>query len=73
MKEIQLIAEDRTTEGKGSARQTRMKGLVPAIIYGPDFKPKTISGWFASTLAFLLIKKFLVEIYLNSPNAQFAF
>jgi large subunit ribosomal protein L25 len=34
-----LVAEARSTIGKGAARQLRAKGLVPAIYYGPGHEP----------------------------------
>lgn len=39
MKEVTLEAVIRTESGKGSARQTRREGRIPAITYGPDTKP----------------------------------
>jgi large subunit ribosomal protein L25 len=34
-----LVAEARSTVGKGAARQLRAKGLVPAVYYGPGHEP----------------------------------
>lgn len=34
-----LVAEARSTIGKGAARQLRAKGLVPAVYYGPGHEP----------------------------------
>ena len=39
MKEVTLEAVVRTDSGKGSARQTRRDGRIPAITYGPDSTP----------------------------------
>lgn len=36
MEAIELKATLRTTSGKGPARQSRIRGQVPAVLYGPD-------------------------------------
>ncbi len=36
MKEVTLEASLRKTTGKGSARQSRMAGNIPAVVYGPE-------------------------------------
>jgi large subunit ribosomal protein L25 len=38
-----LKAEVRTESGKGPARQLRMKGLIPAVFYGPGKSPKNLT------------------------------
>ncbi|MGF1469435.1 MAG: 50S ribosomal protein L25 [Sandaracinaceae bacterium] len=38
-----LTAEVRGTRGKGPARQLRMRGLIPAIIYGPDVESTALT------------------------------
>ena len=38
-----LKAEVRTLSGKGPARQLRMKGLIPAVFYGPGKTPQNIT------------------------------
>ena len=38
-----LKAEVRTESGKGPARQLRMKGLIPAVFYGPGKKPESLT------------------------------
>ena len=43
MKEITLDAEVREANGKGPARQNRMSGNIPAVVYGPEIEPKSIS------------------------------
>ncbi len=43
MKEILIKAEARERVGKGSARQTRMIGNIPAVVYGPEFDSKPIT------------------------------
>lgn len=43
MEKQTLPAEVRTTRGKGPARQLRMKGLIPAVLYGPGGETETIS------------------------------
>ncbi len=40
---IELIAELRSDQGKGASRRLRKAGLVPAIIYGGDAEPVSIS------------------------------
>ena len=43
MKEVSIVANPRTKVGKGSARQTRMAGHIPAVVYGPEIDPVPIS------------------------------
>jgi large subunit ribosomal protein L25 len=38
-----LQAEVRETSGKGPARQLRMRGLIPAIFYGPGTEPQKLA------------------------------
>jgi large subunit ribosomal protein L25 len=38
-----LKAEVRHGSGKGPARQLRMRGLIPAVFYGPDKKPMNLT------------------------------
>ncbi|MCA9601288.1 MAG: 50S ribosomal protein L25 [Polyangiales bacterium] len=38
-----LSAEVRTGGGKGPSRQLRMRGLIPAVFYGPEVEPQSIS------------------------------
>ncbi len=38
-----LKAEVRELSGKGPARQLRMKGLIPAVFYGPGKTPRNLS------------------------------
>lgn len=38
-----LKAEVRTSGGKGPARQLRMKGLIPAVFYGPGKSPASLT------------------------------
>jgi large subunit ribosomal protein L25 len=40
---IELNAEPRTDLGKGASRRLRKSGLVPAIIYGGDAEPSSIT------------------------------
>ncbi len=39
MREVVLPATARTTTGKSDLRQIREKGLIPAVVYGPERKP----------------------------------
>ncbi|MGE0787751.1 MAG: 50S ribosomal protein L25 [Sandaracinaceae bacterium] len=43
MEAVALSAEVRETRGKGPARQLRMRGLIPAVLYGPGREPKPLS------------------------------
>jgi large subunit ribosomal protein L25 len=40
---IQLKAEPRADSGKGASRRLRRSGLVPAVVYGGDGDPQSIS------------------------------
>ncbi|MEE8365429.1 MAG: 50S ribosomal protein L25/general stress protein Ctc [Gammaproteobacteria bacterium] len=40
---IQLNAEPRADSGKGASRRLRLTGMVPAIVYGGDSDPTSIS------------------------------
>jgi large subunit ribosomal protein L25 len=40
---VSLAAERRDSNGKGPARQLRMTGRVPAVIYGPGREPESVS------------------------------
>ncbi|HKK20677.1 MAG TPA: 50S ribosomal protein L25 [candidate division Zixibacteria bacterium] len=42
MKEVVLPAAARTTTGKSDLRQIREKGLIPAVIYGPERDPLSV-------------------------------
>ncbi len=42
MEAVTLQAEVRETRGKGPARQLRMRGLIPAVFYGPGAEPVTL-------------------------------
>src|SRR6185503_18565178 len=43
MEPLALPTEPRTQTGKGAARQLRMKGLAPAVFYGPGVPPVSLS------------------------------
>lgn len=43
MEKQTLKAEVRTQSGKGPARQLRMKGLIPAVFYGPGKEPQNLT------------------------------
>lgn len=40
---VQLSAERRTADGKGAARQLRLAGRIPAVIYGHGRDPESLS------------------------------
>ena len=42
MEKQTLKAEVRTGSGKGPARQLRMRGLIPAVFYGPNKQPMNL-------------------------------
>jgi len=42
MKEVALTVTPREGTGKGPARQTRMVGFIPGVVYGPQTKPESI-------------------------------
>lgn len=42
MKEVSLSVVSRDGKGKGPARQTRMVGFIPGVVYGPETKPESI-------------------------------
>ena len=42
MKEVALAASSRQARGKGGARQSRMAGNIPAVVYGPETDPLPI-------------------------------
>ncbi len=43
MEEARIQAETREGRGKGPARQLRMKGGIPAVLYGRDVEPLALS------------------------------
>ncbi len=43
MKEVPISASRRESLGKGPARQTRMAGNIPAVVYGPEVEPIPIA------------------------------
>ncbi len=42
MKEVAITVVPREGKGKGPARQTRMVGFIPGVIYGPETQPESI-------------------------------
>ena len=43
MKEVQLSGDPRPGVGKGSARQARIAGLIPGVVYGPEIDPMPVA------------------------------
>jgi large subunit ribosomal protein L25 len=43
MREIAITATARDKSGKGSARRSRREGMIPAIVYGPEIDPLSLS------------------------------
>ncbi len=42
MKEVTIAVSQRESFGKGPARQSRMAGKIPAVVYGPEMDPISI-------------------------------
>ena len=60
----QLVAETRTTFGKGSARKSRAAGRTPAVIYGHGTEPRHITLPAHEVALVLRHKNALIEIEL---------
>ncbi|MFM5951765.1 MAG: 50S ribosomal protein L25/general stress protein Ctc [Micrococcales bacterium] len=60
----QLVAETRTTFGKGSARKARAAGRTPAVIYGHGTEPRHITLPAHEVALVLRHKNALIEIEL---------
>jgi large subunit ribosomal protein L25 len=58
----QLVAETRTTFGKGSARKARAAGRTPAVIYGHKTEPRHITLPAHEVALVLRHKNALIEI-----------
>lgn len=43
MKDILLSVQRRSSTGKGAARQNRREGRIPAVVYGPETNPFSVS------------------------------
>lgn len=43
MKDIMLSVQRRSGTGKGAARQARREGRIPAVVYGPEIDPYSVS------------------------------
>lgn len=43
MEAIRLSAEKREEVGKGAARKIRVNGQIPAVLYGPETKPRPLA------------------------------
>ena len=43
MREIPITVQRRNDVGKGVARRTRMAGLIPGVVYGPETEPVPVS------------------------------
>lgn len=42
MQQVKLVGHPRQTRGKGPARQARMKGMIPAVLYGGGQEPQML-------------------------------
>jgi large subunit ribosomal protein L25 len=58
-----LVAHARTGTGKGAARQSRRRGMVPGVVYGGGADPIAIELPFNELLARLKRGRFLATLY----------
>jgi large subunit ribosomal protein L25 len=58
-----LVAHARTGTGKGAARQSRRRGMVPGVVYGGGVDPLPIEMPFNELLARLKRGRFLATLY----------
>lgn len=64
----QLVAETRTTFGKGSARKARAAGRTPAVIYGHKTEPRHITLPAHEVALVLRHKNALIELDLDGKK-----
>ena len=64
----QLVAETRTTFGKGSARKARAAGRTPAVIYGHKTEPRHITLPAHEVALVLRHKNALIEISIEGKK-----
>ena len=64
----QLIAETRTTFGKGSARKARAAGRTPAVIYGHGTEPRHITVPAHEVALVLRHKNALIELSIDGKK-----
>ena len=64
----QLIAETRTTFGKGSARKARAAGRTPAVIYGHKTEPRHITLPAHEVALVLRHKNALIELDIDGKK-----
>ena len=64
----QLVAETRTTFGKGSARKARAAGRTPAVIYGHKTEPRHITLPAHEVALVLRHKNALIELSLDGKK-----
>lgn len=70
-----LKAEVRNGSGKGPARQLRMRGLIPAVFYGPDKKPMNLTvspGDVAKAVSGVYGRNQIVELDLGGGKKELA-
>ncbi len=73
MKALSLKTTSRETVGKGHARSLRKKGLIPAILYGPNLKAtnlSVVSAEFQKILKTSKTSQFLLDLTVNGSNKK---
>jgi large subunit ribosomal protein L25 len=73
MIQLDLTANERNSFGKGAMRQLRAQGQTPAILYGPGFKPVSLSletRGFTKTLIDLQRRNAVVSLSINSNDGE---
>ncbi|REG83007.1 50S ribosomal protein L25/general stress protein Ctc [Marinomonas pollencensis] len=67
---LSINAVARTEEGKGASRRLRKEGLVPAVIYGGDTEPKSVTFKDNELLKAVTTPGFLTSVVEVSVDGQ---
>src|SRR5690606_20137027 len=59
---LNAVARDESVQGKGSSRRLRLENKVPAIIYGGEAAPVTVSLELRQLVKFLEDNSFFEEV-----------
>jgi len=59
---LNAVARDESVQGKGSSRRLRLENKVPAIIYGDEAAPVTVSLELRQLVKFLEDNSFFEEV-----------
>lgn len=59
---LNAVARDESVQGKGSSRRLRLENKVPAIIYGGEVAPVTVSLELRQLVKFLEDNTFFEEV-----------